>query len=135
MRYGFYEIEIQSSHSGVYELAHNGQYGWVGVPGATYTIRVTNHKRDYRLRAHLTIDGLEVMKPGWGKIAEPGESATWKGFRIDDETIRDFLFSAEASGNARGGIVEITIKRETIEWSRLNPPPVAKNFCCPSRLS
>jgi hypothetical protein len=127
-----YEINIISSSSDVKEIElENGTKAFTAVSGEKYAIRIYNNNSDYRIWATLHIDGIPVMKEGWGLIAKTDGYLTWEGYEIDDHTEREFMFvdketktaAFEKGVKAEFGVMEIKIVRESIKWDILSPPP------------
>ncbi len=136
MQIGNYEIMIISDNPGVHEVDTANGPVWVGVPAANYRVRIKNNDADYRIFAHIFIDGQEVMESRWGLLAKPGGKLTWDGWRIDDNTVREFVFTeddidsvAAQQGNIdRLGYIDIKITKEKEEWEILNPPSYTISF-------
>lgn len=128
-----YEIIIKSPHPDVREVINEKGTFWVGVPGETYTVKIKNNDSDYRIWASLHVDGVDVMdKKGWGLIAEPNSSLSWDGFRMDQNTVREFVFLDDPKKSIavlkgikdRVGFINIEIVREKETWDSLKPAPV-----------
>jgi hypothetical protein len=120
-RYGFMEI------SGYDELPYmeaDGSRAVIGRLGQPYGIRVKNVS-SARLEIVLSVDGLGVRDGKTasvkrrGYVLEPGEEDTIRGFRTDDESVRQFVFGTVAQseaakkGQARNvGVIGVAVYEE-----------------------
>ena len=77
----------------------------IGQQGAPYGIRVKNVS-SARLEIVLSVDGLGVRDGKTasvkrrGYVLEPGEEDTIRGFRTDDQSVRQFVFGTVANSEA-----------------------------------
>ena len=131
MKFKDYAITIKSSCPEVKEVETlSGEYAFIGVLHENYSIHIKNNNPDYRIWASLHIDGVPAMLDGWGLLAEPNSSLYWDGFRIDENTVREFVFvdnekdsdAVSKSINGNIGIIEIKIVQESVKWDILSPP-------------
>lgn len=125
-----YEVLIQSDNPEVREINTKTGTLWIGVPNATYTIKIKNNNPDYRIFTSACIDGVEVME-GWGLLVKPLKSVVWDGYRIDDDHVHEFKFVEDPNESVafqqgkktRIGYIEIEITKEYEKWDILNAPP------------
>jgi len=121
-------VTLESDHPDVREAESEKGCVWVGVPNASYRIRIKNLYQDHRVFTAIKVDGVDPM-PGYGLIIEPQGGTVWDGFRDEgnDEQVRAFIFFdgydrsvAVAAGTmAQIGRIEVTICREGVSWSKL----------------
>jgi hypothetical protein len=94
-------IRIGGERQRIWDDTHlTGRYYVIGIPGLRYTIEVRNNSVSHRrLLLVSSVDGLDTMKPepadlerSGGYVLSPGETFMIEGARLDDKTVREFIF-------------------------------------------
>lgn len=109
---------------------HAGSFYVAGTPGSPYVLRVAN-MTDGRLEVVTSIDGRNTQKDeaaGFmnnGMLLRSRQTYTFKGWRVDDDTTREFLFgadhedsvAAQATGSAENrGVIGIAAYQEHVPF-------------------
>ena len=107
----------------------NGRNWIAGEPGKAYAI-VVRHRTSGRIEVLESVDGRDVLKDQVASLSNKGMIITneWTnhGWRIDDNTTRDFVFSdpgssiaAQATGSvANVGVIGVAIFAEKAPFYR-----------------
>jgi len=101
---GLFHAEILVN--GLPQTIYTGRdgYRWIaGLPGDSYQIRVKSLAG--RIGVALAIDGSDALEDRPADLANPSlqiiaDTYTFKGFRVDDSNIRDFIFGTVAGSVA-----------------------------------
>lgn len=96
--FGGFELDVLVYGSAIKEYLHEGRTYVEGRKGSAYSLQFHNHSAR-RLLAVITVDGLSVMDGKTGNYKSSGyvvdgfSSIVIPGWRLNDETVAQFLFS------------------------------------------
>jgi len=102
---GIFRAEIISNGSAQTIYTGHDGYRWVaGVPGSTYQVRVKS--LGGRIGVALAVNGRDVLEDKIADLSSPNlqiimSEYTFRGFRVDDSTTREFVF-----GEVYGSVAE-----------------------------
>jgi hypothetical protein len=102
------DLSVRVNGNAVATYTHEGKTFVEAKDGTQYHLHVKNRNL-HRVKVVLSVDGINIVsgKPATGEqeetgyILEPNESQTFKGYRLDDDSVAAFKFTKAEGGYAQ----------------------------------